>query len=63
VPAADIAALRRALHRLLTDPALRQKLGEQAYKRVVADYPIDKHLPAIISILQDARETTAIEPI
>jgi glycosyltransferase involved in cell wall biosynthesis len=55
VPPGDISALRQALVRLLTSPTLRQQLGQQAYKRVIVDYPIEKHLPSMLSILEEAR--------
>jgi len=54
VPTADVQALRQALTALLSRPALREKLGQQAYEQALLDYPIDKHLSVITSTLKGA---------
>jgi glycosyltransferase involved in cell wall biosynthesis len=60
VPTADVRALRQALIALLTRPALRKELGQQAYEQALVDYPIDKHLSVITSMLKSAIQ--AFEP-
>jgi glycosyltransferase involved in cell wall biosynthesis len=54
VPPADVAALGRALATLLADASLRQRLGRQAYSRVLADYSIENHVPVLLALLEDA---------
>jgi rhamnosyl/mannosyltransferase len=40
VPPSDIAALAQALNQLLTDPSLREKLGQQARERAVNEFSL-----------------------
>jgi glycosyltransferase involved in cell wall biosynthesis len=56
-PAGDIAGLRQALVTLLADRSLRQKLGQQAYAGVLADYRVESHMDAIIALLREAQST------
>jgi glycosyltransferase involved in cell wall biosynthesis len=56
VPTADVRVLRQALIALLSRPALRKELGQQAYEQALVDYPIEKHLSVITSMLKSAIE-------
>ena len=56
VPARDAAALAEALARLIVDPALRRRLGEQARARFAAEFSIDAYGPAAGAIYAAALE-------
>jgi glycosyltransferase involved in cell wall biosynthesis len=52
VPPNDAEALAEALARLLTDPALRRRLGKAGRAQVVADYAIDKNTRRLLEIFR-----------
>ena len=52
LPGHDVAAFSTALQRILTDPPLRQRLGEGARQRVREEYTIDRAVSEFETIYQ-----------
>jgi len=52
VPPGDAPALADALARLLTDSALRARLGRAGRAKVVAEFEIDKNAQALLHIFR-----------
>jgi glycosyltransferase involved in cell wall biosynthesis len=51
MPQPTVASVRDAIARLLADPALRQRLGEEG-RRTAADYAWEKRIDALESFLE-----------
>jgi rhamnosyl/mannosyltransferase len=59
VPVGDSAALAGALNRVLTDDALRARLGEAAKKRALADFTIPRMCAQTVDVYAEAVERRA----
>jgi GT2 family glycosyltransferase/glycosyltransferase involved in cell wall biosynthesis len=57
MPDADLAAVNTALARLLADPGLRERLGQQGI-RTAADYAWDRRIDALEAFLLEAARIT-----
>jgi rhamnosyl/mannosyltransferase len=56
VPPGDPTALAGALNTLLADPALRQRLGQQAQARALTEFTIPAMVKAVTSVYQEATQ-------
>jgi glycosyltransferase involved in cell wall biosynthesis len=54
VPPSDVGALTDAIQKLKDDPALRQRLADNAYQSVMADYTWSARAEAILQHIQSA---------
>lgn len=54
-PENDLAKLRAAILRLVDDPALAQRLGEQGRRRVVENFSWQKHAELLEGVLEESR--------
>lgn len=52
----DVTALARALHTLVTDDALRARLGAQAAERAARDFTIDRMVSDTVAVYDEARK-------
>lgn len=50
----DIPALTAALRRLLSDPALRERMGQAGYQRVVEHFSIEAYVAGVSRVLTEA---------
>lgn len=50
----DIPALTAALRRLLSDPALRERMGQAGYQRVVEHFSIEAYVAGVTRVLTEA---------
>ena len=62
VPPDDPAALARALKVLLADPRLREYLGQEGRRRVLAQYTVDRLVERTEVVYQEARAARAGRP-
>jgi glycosyltransferase involved in cell wall biosynthesis len=63
VPAGDTPALAGALHRLIQDEALRQRLGERARARFAADFSIEACIERLTAIYAAALRKGPVAPM
>lgn len=56
VPPGDVPALAEALRTLVTDDALRLRLGAQAAERAVRDFTIERMVSDTVAVYDDARK-------
>ena len=59
VPPNDAAALARALHELLDDPARARAMGKAARERAVTDFAPDRHLARLTVAYAEASQLIA----
>ncbi len=55
----DVPALAAALNRLLTDHALRQRLGQQARARALSQFTIPRFVDSMLAVYDEARSIHA----
>lgn len=60
VPPMDAAALQDALRRLLSDPALRQRLGEGAARRARSIFTIDRMIDGTLALYRELMGTEVV---
>jgi rhamnosyl/mannosyltransferase len=53
VPPGNVQALREALTRLIAEPALRVKLGEQGRRRVLAEFTAERMVSRTVALYRD----------
>ena len=54
VPPKDVAALRSALERLLSDPCLRETMGARARRKAQMEYAMDKVFEQLVNVWRSA---------
>jgi glycosyltransferase involved in cell wall biosynthesis len=54
IPPGDVAALAREVTRLMSDDALRQRLGDAARRRVLADYTVERMVERTLDVYRVA---------
>lgn len=55
VPPSDPGALGAAIGRLLTDEALRERLGEQARRRAAEEFSLEKMMRGMVALYEEVR--------
>jgi glycosyltransferase involved in cell wall biosynthesis len=54
VPPDDVAAVARAIDRLLADPALRRRMGEAGRRRVEEYFAMDRYIDRVLAVYEKA---------
>ncbi|MDO8962997.1 MAG: glycosyltransferase [Coriobacteriia bacterium] len=60
VPVGDAAALASALRRLLSDDALRVRMGERARERVLAEFTVERMVENTVSVYEEALDRKGV---
>jgi glycosyltransferase involved in cell wall biosynthesis len=63
IPPKDEAALTTALRRLITDPALRQRLGAAAREKALAEFSLDAMARRVLEELGQHSTSAAANPV
>ena len=53
VPIGDRAGLARFAHKILEDPALRQRLGEAGRQRILADFSVESMIAKHVTLYRE----------